>query len=107
MRIGLLLILALFQSCLLNNVQMQVSAPSNSSNNGNQNASTPKYYIGGFVSGMTGALTINHSGNNKVVNNNGVNIFFGDIPKGTNYNLSISSYPPGQYCSLPNVPHWG
>ena len=63
---------------------------------------TPQYSVGGTVSGLTGSVTLRNNGaNDKVITTN-ASYSFASINNGTSYNITVSSQPSGQTCTVTN-----
>ena len=63
----------------------------------------PTYSIGGSVSGLTGTVTLqNNGGDNLALSANGGFTFATAIYDNTSYNVSVSTQPTGQICTVTN-----
>ena len=61
------------------------------------------YTVGGTVSGLSGTLVLqNNGGNSHAISSNGHFVFPTALTNGTVYNLTVSSQPVGQTCTVSN-----
>ena len=64
---------------------------------------TPTYSVGGTVSGLSGAATLQDNGGNDLsVSANGGFTFSTPLASGSAYNVTVKTNPPGQTCSVAN-----
>jgi len=66
-------------------------------------AAAPTYSIGGDVSGLSGSITLqNNGGDDLVRTTDGSFTFATELDSGATYNVTISSQPAGQDCTVTN-----
>lgn len=66
-------------------------------------AGTPAYAVGGFVSGLTGSLTLQlNSANPLTITRDGAYVFPVPLANGTPYVVTVSAQPVGQSCAIAN-----
>ena len=70
-------------------------------------AGTATYSIGGTISGLTGTMTLldtGGNGNQNVTVNSGATSFTfpNNVPSGTTYNVTVSTQPTGETCTVAN-----
>lgn len=64
------------------------------------------YTVGGTVTGLSGSITLNMTGNvpqTKVISSNGVYTFSSTLLQGHNYDISITVHSSTSFCFLPNA----
>ena len=65
--------------------------------------SNPTFTIGGTISGSTGTLVLQNNGTNDLTRTvNGTFAFPGSVSSGSGYNVTLSSLPSGQSCTVSN-----
>ena len=66
-------------------------------------SAVPTYSVGGTVSGLSGAATLQDNGGNDLsVSANGGFTFSTPLASGSAYNVTVKTNPPGQTCSVAN-----
>jgi hypothetical protein len=70
---------------------------------GGSTGTAPTYSIGGTVSGLSGTVVLqNNAGPNLSVSANGAFTFGALLASGATYNVTVTSNPPGQTCTVGN-----